>query len=212
MVIIDKDLKELIDKKRLLIQVGDENPPFNPIEQIGPSSIDLRLSRVFRKYKSEAHIVDLTQSTTDLIEEENTDLTGEENTELIELPLDGDLIIKPGELLLGLTVEAITLPADISGFIAARSSIARLGLSVVEQPLIHPGYSGSIALQLKNNIDRPIKIKPLLVICQVMFLKTTNSAEKPYEGKYLYESRIPLASQLDKNKQPKEAIYSGSTS
>ncbi|HEY0757355.1 MAG TPA: hypothetical protein VGD98_25605 [Ktedonobacteraceae bacterium] len=76
MVIIDKDLKELIAKKTLLIKVGDENPPFNPIKQIGPSSIDLRLGRVFRKYKpkSDEQIIDLTQNTPDLSEEE-TELT-----------------------------------------------------------------------------------------------------------------------------------------
>lgn len=196
MVIVDKELKELIDKKKLIIKVGDENPPFNPKIQIGPSSIDLRLSRVFRKYNSETNIIDLTQNTTDLI--------GEEITEIIEIPFDGEIILYPGELYLGLTVETMTLPADISGLIAARSSIARLGLSVVDQPLVHPGYSGAIALQLRNNLNRPIKIRPLLFICQVMFLKTTGPAENPYEGKYLYESRIPLASQigaeLDKNK------------
>src|SRR5581483_10140465 len=94
-------------------------------------------------------------------------------------------------------------------FIAARSSIARLGLSVVDQPLIHPGYKGSIALQLKNNIDRPIKIKPLVAICQVIFFRGTTFAEIPYGSnatdKYYNESIVPQPSQirveLDENRQ-----------
>jgi deoxycytidine triphosphate deaminase len=194
MFIVDKDLKKLIDQNELQIIVDDENPPFNPLVQIGASSIDLRLSRVFRKYKPEVNAIDLTQ---------------EEEMVIIELPLDGELIIQPGEFLLGLTVEVIRLPANISGFIAARSSIARLGLSVVEQPLIHPGYAGSVALQLKNNIDRPIRIKPMLAICQVMFLKGTDFAEKPYgsgnTGKYFNEFMIPRPPQVgvepDENRQ-----------
>jgi deoxycytidine triphosphate deaminase len=201
MVIVDKDIKELLNKKELVINVGEENPPFNPEEQIGPSSIDLRLGRVFRKYTSRTDIIDLTQIMADLTEQE-TNLT-EEETDVFELALDEEYVIQPGETLLALTVETITVPAYISGFIAVRSSVARSGLSVVEQPLIHPGYSGAVALQLKNNnINLPIKIKPLLFVCQVMFTKTTNSAEKPYDGQFLFESRVPLTSKKrNKNKR-----------
>ena len=195
MFIVDKELKVLIDQGELQIIVGNDDPPFDPLEQIGASTIDFRLSRVFRKYKPEVNTIDLTQV---------------EETEIIELPLDGRLLIQPGELILGLTVEIIKLPPNISGFIAARSSIARLGLSVVEQPLIHPGYSGSVALQLKNDIDRPIKIKPLMAICQVMFLRGTDFAEKPYGSsnaeKYFDETDVPqlpqLGGELDKDNQP----------
>src|SRR5437764_2475832 len=139
MFIVDKELKALINQGELQIFVDNEYPPFDPSEHISASTIDLRLSRVFRKYKPEVDIIDLTQV---------------EETEILELPLDGELLIQPGELILGLTVEIIKLPPNISGLIAARSSTARLGLSVVEQPFIHPGYSGSVALQLKNNIGR----------------------------------------------------------
>ena len=131
MFIVDKGLKKLIDQDILQITVDDEYPPFDPSKQIGPSTIDLRLSRIFRRYKPEVDTIDLTQ---------------EKETEIIELALDGELAIQPGELILGLTVEIIRLPANISGLTAARSSIARLGLSVGEQTLIHPGYTGSVAL------------------------------------------------------------------
>src|SRR5581483_5443450 len=117
MFLVDTDLKKRIDEGMII--VDNENPPFDPLKQIGASTIDLRLGRVFRKYKpkSEVEIIDLTQ---------------EEETVIIEVPLDGELILQPGELCLGLTVEVLKLPTNISGFIATRSSIARLGLSVVE--------------------------------------------------------------------------------
>jgi nucleoside phosphorylase len=61
----------------------------------------------------------------------------------------------------------------------------------------------------KNKIDRPIKIKPMLAICQVTFLRGTGFAEKPYgsnnTGKYFKEAGIPQASrigvELEKNGQ-----------
>src|SRR5437667_11840072 len=80
------------------------------------------------------------------------------------------------------------------GIISPRSSIARLGLSVVEQILMHPGHSQAVALQLTNKTDRPIKIRPLLPICQIMLLQSTSYAAKPYYGKYLKESSIPYPS------------------
>src|SRR5215813_5766317 len=100
MFIVDKDLKKLIDQNVLQITVDNESPPFSPLEQIGASSIDLRLGRVFRRYKP------------------GVDLAHEEDIEIIELSLDEEHIMEPGEFLLGLTVEKITLPANISGIIA----------------------------------------------------------------------------------------------
>src|SRR5437588_12914193 len=99
MYFADTDIKKLIDQSELQIIVDDESPPFNPLEQIGASTIDLRLSRVFRKYKPGVNTIDLTR---------------EVETEIIELPLDGELIIQLGEFILGLTVEIIRLPANIS--------------------------------------------------------------------------------------------------
>jgi len=192
MFLVDRDIKKLMAQDALQISVGEDYPPFNPLEQIGASTVDFRLGRVFRKYRSEVCTIDLTQDSIERIQREET--------EIIEVPLDGELVIHPGEFLLGLTVEEIRLPANISGLIATRSSIARLGLSVVEQPLIHPGYEGSVALQLRNTLDRPIKLKPLLVICQVMFILGTNTAERPYgtsdTDKYFNESIVPQYSQI----------------
>lgn len=185
MFIADRRIRELIDRGELEIIVDDENPPFNPLKQIGASTIDLRLSRVLRRYKPGINTIDLTQV---------------EETVIIELPLDGELILQPGEFILGLTVEILKLPNNIAGLIGARSTNARLGLSVVEQLFVHPGYTGSVPLQLKNNLDRPIKIKPLTVICQVMFLEGTSDVANPYgsnnAGRYFNEIGVPRAPQI----------------
>lgn len=193
MYLADREINKLIDQGELQIIVGSEYPPFNPSEQIGASTIDLRLSRVFRKYKPEVKTVDLTQI---------------EETTIIEIPLDGELIIQPREFILGLTVEILKLPTNIEGYAAATSTIARIGLQVVDQPFIHPGYTGSVALQLYNKLDRPVKINPLMTICQVQFQEGTSYALNPYGSKnserYQGEFGTPRAPQriggLDKNK------------
>lgn len=180
MFLVDRELKKVLQEDSVRISVDEDTcPPFDPLTQIGPSSIDLRLGRVFRKYKQQVGEIDLTQK---------------DETELIEVPPDKEFVIGPGEFFLGVTVETIHLPTNIAGIISSRSSIARLGLSVVSQILMHPGHSQAVALQLGNMTDRPIKIKPLLPICQIMLLHNTSHAEKPYHGKYINESKFPLSS------------------
>lgn len=108
--------------------------------------------------------------------------------------VDKELVINPGEFFLGVTAETIFLPSNMVGIISARSSIARLGLSVVSQIFMHPGHSQAVALQLANLTDRPIKIIPLLPICQIILFQSASYAESPYHGKYLNEKKIPLPS------------------
>lgn len=180
MFIVDRELKKVLQEGIVRISVDEDvYPPFDPSTQIGPGSIDLRLGQVVRKYKQQINEIDLTQK---------------DETEIIEIPLDKEFIIRPGELFLGVTVEIIFLPANMLGIISPRSSIARLGLSVAEQILMHPGHSQAVALQLTNKTDRPIRIKPLLPICQITLFQSTSYAEKPYQGKYLKEAKIPLPS------------------
>jgi dCTP deaminase len=115
--LVDKELKRAIQNKTVIITVEDDLcPPFDPTIQIGPSSIDLRLGRVFRKYKKEVKQIDIDQK-------------GE--TEIFEVALGKEFVIQPGDFFLGVTVERIELPANMIGIISIKSSIARLGISVV---------------------------------------------------------------------------------
>ena len=56
--------------------------------------------------------------------------------------------MKPGQLILGITKEKITLPDDICGWLNSRSRFARLGLMVhITAPFIQPGMSRTAALK-----------------------------------------------------------------
>jgi len=176
MFLVDGEIKDALRQDLKITVEEDLFPPFNPLAQIGASTIDLRLGRIIRKYKQQISEIDLDHK---------------DETEIIEIPLDKDIIIHPGEFFMCLTVEVISLPANMAGIISPRSSIARMGLSVVDQIFIHPGYVGAIALQLTNKTDRPIKIRPLLAICQIMLLKSASYAEKGYDGRFSNETKIP---------------------
>ncbi|GHL44866.1 hypothetical protein ECZU28_48610 [Escherichia coli] len=51
-----------------------------------------------------------------------------------------------------MTLESVTLPADLVGWLDGRSSLARLGLMVhVTAHRIDPGWSGCIVLEFYNS-------------------------------------------------------------
>ena len=59
--------------------------------------------------------------------------------------------IKPGGFVLAQTLERVTMPNDLVGFIEGRSSWARVGVSVhLTAPKIDPGFEGSITLEISN--------------------------------------------------------------
>lgn len=108
-------------------------------------------------------------------------------TEPVDITSDGfDLV--PRELILGWTVERIELP--IHGRLAARvegkSNLARLGLAIhVTAPTIHAGFSGTIQLEMINHGPVPIRLRPGLRICQLVFESTLGMPDNAYQGQFL---------------------------
>ncbi|GAB4203965.1 MAG: hypothetical protein OHK0022_28690 [Roseiflexaceae bacterium] len=195
MLLVDVDIKNMLEDNRIVIFSNNDEKPFIPSEQIGPGSIDLRLGNSFRKYKP----------TIDTI-------TGslENATDLFSVDDDQEITIQPNEIILALTIENVLLPPNIAAFITGRSSIARLGLMVqATQDFIQPGSKAPVPLQLINVTNKPIKIKPMLRICQIILFRTSSSTEKPYssqpQSKYRDETSIPNESELYKEINPKTA-------
>jgi len=95
---------------------------------------------------------------------------------------DGDpFFIHPGELVLGVTKESVTLPDDLVGWLDGRSSLARLGLMVhVTAHRIDPGWSGGIVLEFLNGGKLPIALSPGMTIGAINFETMSGSAERPY--------------------------------
>lgn len=78
----------------------------------------------------------------------------------------------PHQLVLGATLESITLPA--SGRIAARvegkSTLARLGfVAHMTAPTVHCGFEGNIVLEMYNFGPYPIRLTHGMRVCQVIF-------------------------------------------
>jgi dCTP deaminase len=93
--------------------------------------------------------------------------------------------LEPGGFVLGETYERISIAptAPILGFLEGRSSVARLGLLVhCSAPLVAPGYSGRITLELVNLGKHPLPLKYKDSICQIAFARLGIPSSRPSPG------------------------------
>ena len=132
MILSDRTLREQIAAGRIVIEPFDESC-------VQPSSIDVRISNLFRVFRNHtAGVIDVKQDMADL-------------TELVEIADDGVFMLHPGEFVLGSTLERIGVPDDLVGRIEGKSSLGRLGLLIHSTAgFIDAGFDGHITLELTN--------------------------------------------------------------
>jgi dCTP deaminase len=150
---------------------------FNPDisrDQIGEASIDLRLGLVFTKTK-QLHGAAFTIPK--VISEFGS--TGLWSKKILREKDEHGKIetysLEPRNFILAQTLETVTIPNHLIGFVEGRSSYARFGLSMHQSaPWIQPGWSGNIILEIYNNGENTILLTPIEERpCQLSFFKLT---------------------------------------
>jgi dCTP deaminase len=164
-VLIGKEIEKALRQKLITIE------PLDP-SQIGPGSIDLTLGndfRVFRKRSKTYHVKN---------ESDFQDITRG-----VHVKDGGSIVIKPGEMVLGITKEKITLADTVSGRLEGRSRFARFGLAVhVTAGFMHPGISNHQVLEIVNLGHAPLALYPGTRICQFIFERCEGRAK--YRGRF----------------------------
>jgi dCTP deaminase len=165
-VLIGKEILKALKNKLINIEPLDES-------QIGPGSIDLTLGNDFRIFKKHSKIYHV-----------KNDSRFQDITRDVHIK-DGDyIIIKPGEMVLGITKEKITLADNMSGRLEGRSRFARFGLAVhVTAGFMHPGISNHQVLEIVNLGHAPLALYPGTKICQFIFEKCDGHAR--YRGRFV---------------------------
>jgi len=172
MILSGEQIREYIRQGRILIEPFDER-------LIGPSQVDLRLGSKFRIFRA-----------TNLVDPSDRNSI-EENTELIDSK-GKPFVIRPGQLILGITLEKVAVPNDLVASIEGRSSIARMGVFIhISSGHVNPG-SGSrgpipVTLEILNMNPAPVKLYPGMRICQLLFYTMDRAVSKGYDeigGKY----------------------------
>lgn len=118
----------------------------------------------------------------------------------ISLKIGEPVTLRPQQFFITETLEDVTIPADIVGRLEGKSSLARLGI-VIHQTAgrIDPGWSGPLALEVKNNSDNDVVLYSGDKICAVSFERLMHKVENPYEKSQRYYKNKNLVSQIHKN-------------
>ncbi len=164
--------------------------PFEP-EQLQSVGYDLRLYKQVRFMR----IGDVTH----LDVKEKFEIT-----DLYDIGYGGEVIVRPGEMLLGATHECVSLGKNVAGILTGRSSLSRIGLVVdTGGGMIAPGHDAHITFAIRNTFAMPIKIYVGMKIAQISFVKLSSPVMAAYGSRKLKskykDKEFPGASKIWKD-------------
>ncbi|MGK2889478.1 MAG: dCTP deaminase [Candidatus Malihini olakiniferum] len=193
MRLCDRDIESWLDDGRLVIT------PHPPVERINGATVDVRLGNQFRVFSGHtAAFIDLSGPKNEVSAALDCVMSDE-----INLPEGEAFYLHPGELALAVTLESVTLPDNLVGWLDGRSSLARLGLMVhVTAHRIDPGWQGRIVLEFYNSGKLPLALRPSMIIGALSFEPLSGPAARPYnqreDAKYK-DQQGAVASRIDKD-------------
>jgi dCTP deaminase len=169
MVLSDRDIKKAL-------QTGDIKiaPTLDTSVQLGPCSIDLRLGDTFRvfEYSKKAYI-----------DPSRKDYSNEITREVV-VKKGEQFIMQPGDFVLAVTLEKITIAPTLFGRLEGRSSLGRLGIVVHSTASIfEPGWNGNAVLELGNLGRMAVALTVGMRICAMTFEQLSTEAQMPYNKK-----------------------------
>ena len=186
MIFSDRDIEQYIKEGKIKI-----TPSPNLEKQLGSASLDLRLGNEFKIFEhSKKPYIDTRDPST---------LEG--TTREVHLSNGDPFVFHPGEFVLGITLEEVFLPENITARIDGRSSLGRLGI-VIHSTAGHidPGFKGKIVLEMENIGMIPVLLYPETRICQLIFQELKTPTSKPYykkEGAKYAVQKHPQESKLE---------------
>ncbi len=185
MLLSDRDIRAGVADGRVELTPWDE-------QMVQPSSVDVRLDRVFRVFENHRYeVIDPAADQSDLTRE-------------VVVDPDDSFVLHPGEFVLGATWERVRLGQDVAARLEGKSSLGRLGLLTHSTAgFIDPGFDGHVTLELSNMATLPLKLYPGMKIGQLCFFDLSSPAEHPYgsdvAGSHYQGQRGPTPSRSFQN-------------
>ena len=176
MVLSDRDIKRSLESGRIKI-----TPKPNLKEQLGSCSIDLRLGNTFRVFEhSKYPYIDPAKR------DYSNDITREVSKKNNE-----EFIMQPGDFVLAITLEKVTIADDLMGRLEGRSSLGRLGIVVHSTASVfEPGWDGKCVLELGNLGRMAVALTVGMRVCAMTFEELSSKAEIPYNKKFHAKYKI----------------------
>lgn len=134
-------------------------------ENIGPCKYRFRLGEIFKHARIDV-----------------VDLEKDKLPKLKSIPLP--YILKPGELVLGRTIEEFDTPLDLMSIYSASSTSLRIGLHILAGGINDPGYKGNAVMGIHNVSPNKIKLFRGMELLHTAFLELKGKAI-PVQTKYM---------------------------
>lgn len=175
MMLSDADIRRVIENRELQIT------PFSP-SWIRSSGITLHLGSELLKPRA-GFVVDVAKPEPPPYDK-------------IVISAENPYRLEPGEFLLGHTFQSVTVGASLGFMIEGRSTLARVGLTIVQTAMmVYPGHSNRpVTLELANHGPNSILLYPRMKIARVGLFELRSPSEIRYddEGKYRGQQSVGL--------------------
>ena len=164
MILSDRDLKKVIKEGKLIFK------PKLDKDQIGPASIDLKLSPVFKVFHTEKQsLLDIRRG------------LPKEFMKTYKMKDKNDyFIIHPNNFVLASTIEHIKVPDNMMVKVEGKSSLARMGILVHTAGFVDPGFEGTLTFEISNQSNLAVTLYLEMYICQIAVQYLSSAAETPY--------------------------------
>jgi dCTP deaminase len=170
----------LLQDRAIIERLLDEDPErrivitplIDPKEQIGSSSVDVRLGGSFM-IPTTSRIGAISHDDEEAVKAYMTS---------VNIGHRDEFFLHPGEFVLAATLEYVRVPRDLACRIEGRSSWGRLGLLVhATAGFVDPGYSGNLTFELFNAGRLPVKLRPGLSMAQLCFFELQGVPNVAYD-------------------------------
>jgi dCTP deaminase len=175
----------ILTRGKILDSIGSGEIIIDPFDEdaLNAASYDVTLYsqiRVFIEGLNEIDILDVARDAHAILA----------ITRVIDIAEGEFYLLKPGELVLGMTVEKLSFPPNIAGSLQGRSRFARMGLMVhVTASFLQPGIQDNRQVfEIYNASRNAIKLRSGVRIAQVIFEQC--EGEAVYEGAFTDQKEI----------------------
>lgn len=167
-----EDIKTYLDSDRELERRLVVRPLLDPKQQIKECGIDLRLNNQFIVFQQQnlSHVDPSNRQFKARLRRYQARL-------IVPFRRGDGLVLHPGQLVLGSTLEYVALPTCLEAQVEGRSSWARLGLTVVSASTVAPSFKGVITLELGNHGVAPLILWPGVRIANLVLHEVKTPSE-----------------------------------
>ena len=162
MILIDKQIQTKLDEM-FDVYKSDHVTVDDLLKQINPNSIDLTIAKDYKRpnaIKNDVMYGFSCEAERDLYNMAYwTDYSAD----------DGYIVMKPGDIILGVTREFVTMPEDMCGQLFTKSTMGRMFINHMMAGVIDAGFHGVLTLELKidgvHTVRIPVGARVVQMIC-----------------------------------------------